>query len=351
VPLALLSILLLYLAPSLASILLSLNDLILQGLWRLLSAMADLPLASIYCLQPPWYALPLAGVGVLLLLAPKGFPARYLGSLLFLPLFIVAADKPEPGNVWLSVLDVGQGLSAVMQTANHTLVFDTGAKFSEESDMGDAVLLPFLHWQGVQQINTLIISHNDNDHSGGAASLLKNMPVEHIVSSAPEWTERESGQYCRAGQNWEWDQVKFTLLSPPETGYPKENDNSCVLKVDTGKNSFLLTGDIEQTAEQWLVEQYGGQLNSSVLVAAHHGSKTSSSLNFLQQVTPQLTVIPAGHLNRFGFPHKQVLARYRQLNLPWLTTGEQGAIRIRSEAGDLRVESERKKRKRYWMTE
>jgi competence protein ComEC len=350
VPMSLLAILLLFVAPALAVPLLWLTDLLLRGLWRVLVEMANLPLASVSCLQPPWHALLMAGIGVILMLAPRGIPARYLSLVLFLPLIFVRTDQPQSGTAWLTVLDVGQGLSAVVQTAQHTLVFDTGAKYSEQSDMGDSVVLPFLRWQGIKRMDTLLISHDDNDHSGGTASVLAEMPVESIISSAPAWAERPGGRYCTAGQSWEWDRVKFTLLSPPEQVFAKENDNSCVLRVDTGNYSFLLTGDIEQSAEAWLVRQYGDRLNSTVLIAPHHGSETGSSYVFLQQVKPRWVVISAGYLNRFGFPHSQVLNRYKQLNLNWLNTAEQGAISIRAGLDDLRVESERNKHRRYWMT-
>lgn len=350
VPMALLAIVLLFVLPVLAAPLLRLIDYILQGLWWLLAEMADLPLASIACQPPPWYALLLAGIGIVLMLAPRGIPARYLSLTLFLPLIFVNADKPQTGTVRLTLLDVGQGLSAVVQTARHTLVFDTGAKYSEHFDMGDSVVLPFLRHQGIKSVDTLVISHEDNDHSGGAGSLLADIRINGIISSAPAWAERKKGRYCTAGQSWEWDGVKYTLLSPPETPFATENDNSCVLRVDTGHDSFLLTGDIEETAETWLVRQYGDWLNSRVLIAPHHGSNTGSSYDFLKQVNPKLVVISAGHLNRFGFPHRQVLDRYRQLNLHWLNSAEQGAITIHAGLGELQVEAERNKHKRYWMS-
>jgi len=351
VPLALPAIIFLFIWPAAATVLLSIADLILQGLWWLLSAMASLPLASVYCPSPPWYALLMAAVGVLLLLAPRGFPGRYLSICLFLPLLFVEINKPKPGEAWLTMLDVGQGLSAVIQTAGHTLVFDTGAKYGDFSDMGEAVLIPFLHRQGLESLDTLMISHNDNDHSGGATSLLAEMPVAEIVSSAVEWAEGEGRHYCRAEQSWEWEQVRFSLLSPPDSAFTKENDNSCVLKVEAGGQSLLLTGDIEQAAETWLVERYQDQLHSTVLIAPHHGSKSSSSYPFLQQVAPDLVLISAGHLNRFGFPHKPVLARYRQLNIPWLNSAEQGALSIHLGREPLQVTSEREQRKHYWMVD
>ncbi|MBD9356597.1 DNA internalization-related competence protein ComEC/Rec2 [Methylomonas albis] len=348
VPPALLAVVLLFIWPWLAALLLHLLDYLLQGLWWLLAQMADLPLASISCLPPPWYAVALAAAGVLLLLAPGGFPGKYLSPLLFLPLIFVTVERPKPGEAWLTVLDVGQGLAAVVQTAEHTLVFDTGARYSEYSDMGDSVVLPFLREQGITRVDSLMISHGDNDHSGGADSILNELSVDKILSSVSDWAERENGQYCRNGQTWRWDDVSFSVLSPSESGFAGDNDNSCVLQVSTARQRFLLTGDIEQAAETWLVQEYGDRLASDVLLAPHHGSKTSSSLDLLGAVVPKLILIPAGYQNRFGFPHRQVIERYRQLGIAWLNTAEQGAISVRSGTESIQPIAERAKRQRYW---
>ena len=350
VPPALLAVALLFIWPTFAALLLHILDYLLQGLWWVLSQMAELPLASIYCLEPPWYALGFAVAGVLLLLAPRGFPGRHLSPLLFLPLVFVAVEKPKPGEVWLTLLDVGQGLAAVIQTAEHSLVFDTGARYSDYSDMGDSVVLPFLREQGIARVDSLVISHGDNDHSGGADSILAELPVDKVISSVPEWAAREHGAYCRGGHSWQWDAVTFKVLSPPERGFLGENDNSCVIQVITAGQHLLLTGDIEHAAETWLVHEYGDNLASDVLLAPHHGSKTSSGLALLERVNPKLILIPAGYQNRFGFPHRQVTERYRQLGIPWLNTAEQGAISLRIGTESLQPTAERVKRQRYWRT-
>ncbi len=348
-PMALLATGLAGLSASLARLLLWPVDQLLQGLEWVLRYMADWPVASLSCPQPPWYAVLLAGVGTLWLFAPKGMPGRCLSPFLFLPLFFVDVDKPRTGEVWLTLLDVGQGLATVVQTERHALVFDTGAKYSEQSDMGDSVVLPFLRYQGITQIDALMISHGDNDHSGGADSLLTELPVAAVYSSVAEWAERKGGQYCMAGHHWQWDEVQFTVLSPTERPLASENDQSCVLKITGSRHGFLLTGDIEQTAEKQLVEQYAAQLSSTVLIAPHHGSKTSSSWEFLQQVQPQWVLIPAGYRNRFGFPHPRVLERYRSMGLKSFSTGEHGAISVKALGSALDFEVARQKRKRYWM--
>ena len=348
-PLALLGMALLILWPPLATPLLMLCDALLQALWRGLEQLATLPWASISLPQPPLWAALLACIGCLWLLTPRGIPAHYLGWLLLLPLLAVQPQTPPQGSVWLTVLDVGQGLAAVIQTKRHALVFDTGGKSSEQSDMGESVLLPFLRYQGIAQLDQLIISHGDNDHSGGAASLLQQLPVTTIRSSDARWAQAPKASVCRAGEAWEWDGVRFTLLSPPNTAFDKENDNSCVLQIATPTQQLLLTGDIEATAEHWLVAEYGEALRSSVLVAPHHGSKTSSSAVFLQQVKPQWIVIPAGYRNRFGFPHPSVLARYQQQGISWLNTAEQGAVSVALTDEGVAVGTERQRKRRYWM--
>lgn len=348
-PLCLLAAGLAFISPALAKAILWPMDQLLEGLFWLLQQMASWPLATLSCLQPPWYGILFAILGVLLLLAPKGMPARYLSPFLFLPLFFVSAAKPKSGEIWLTLLDVGQGLSAVIQTQNHTLVFDTGAKFSELYDMGEAVVLPFLTHQAVNYIDTLIISHGDNDHIGGADTLLQSILIKHSYSSVAGWVEKTAGQYCKAGQSWQWDEVEFTILSPGTESFDTENNNSCVLKV-SGKNfSFLLPGDIEQRAESRLVAQYGSDLSSSVLIAPHHGSKTSSSLSFLEQVNPEVILVPSGYMNRFGFPHQQVLQRYQSRNIKYFDTSKNGAISLKTDEQSLSIELARQVQKKYWM--
>lgn len=350
VPLALLAVGLLFIWSAGAELLLKVVDYILQLLWWWLERMADVPFALIGCQAPSWYGFGMAGCGVLLMLAPRGFPGRHLAPVFFLPLLFVTVDKPKPGEVWLTLLDVGQGLSAVIQTAEHALVYDTGARFSDYADMGDSVVVPFLRQQGISKLDMLVISHGDNDHSGGAATVMAELPVGTVSSSVAQWAEGPGAQYCRSGQNWHWDGVEFVMLSPPANGFKSENDGSCVLQIRAAQQRFLLTGDIERAAENWLVRAYGEQLASEVLVAPHHGSKTSSSADLLQYVDPALALIPAGHLNRFGFPHQPVIERYQRRGIAWLNSAEQGAITVRSGDELGRAISERRQRQRYWRT-
>ncbi len=324
---------------------------LLQGLELMLQHMAAWPVAVISTMQPAWYAVLLALIGVLLFLVPKGFPARYLSPLFFLPLGFMPIPRPEPGQVWLTLLDVGQGLAVVLQTASHAVIFDTGAKFAEQSDMGESVVLPYCRHDGINKLDALIISHADNDHSGGAAAVLEELPVNAVFSSEAQWAEQAGATYCRAGHRWDWDGVTFSFLSPMEGSPGSENDRSCVLKVTGSRHSFLLTGDIEQNTEKQLVKNYGATLQSTIMIAPHHGSKTSSSMDFLQQVQAEWVLIPAGYMNRFGFPHQQVLQRYKSLGLKSLISGEQGAISVKTHDKTLLIEGSRRQSLKYWMQE
>lgn len=349
VPLALAAVAVLFVWPAAAHGVLVLVDWCLQALWQALQTLADLPLASAALATPAWPALLCAGVGTLLMLAPKGFPARYLAIGLFLPLLIAEVDRPPPGEARLALLDVGQGLAAVVETAEHRLLFDTGARYSEDSDMGDSVILPYLRSRGIRRLDGLIVSHDDIDHSGGADSVLAEVAADRVISSAPAWAQRPDGEFCRSGQTWTWDGVEFRMLAPSDPRLPGDNDNSCVLQVRAASASLLLTADIEQAGERRLVEQYGNELASTWLVAPHHGSKTSSTPAFLEQVSPAWVLIPAGHLNRFGFPHPQVLERYRRIGANWVNTADQGAIVVDTVAIPTTILGERCRRRRYWM--
>ncbi|MGZ4956967.1 MAG: DNA internalization-related competence protein ComEC/Rec2 [Methylobacter sp.] len=347
VPLALLAVIIMFILPSMASKLFFLVDQLLQGLWWLLAHLAEIPMASINHALPSYWALLFAVPGILLLLAPAGIPARRLSLVMFLPLIFTDAKPPETGDIKMTLLDVGQGLSAVMQTSHHLLVYDTGAKFSEQSDMGQSVLLPFLHSQGVAKIDSLIISHGDNDHIGGAVSLMRGIDTKQVLTSVPQQLSEYAPIACKAGQSWLWDEVKFTMLAPKQS-FMLENDNSCVLKIQSKHGTVLLTGDIEALAESWLVNTYGDELKADILVAPHHGSKTSSTTGFLQAIQPDYVLIPAGYRNQFGHPHKDVLARYRQVNAKWLNNADSGAIVVNVENNAFVVQGMRETESKYW---
>jgi competence protein ComEC len=326
-PLCLAGALLLPVAPETGAALLKLGEWLLMGFWPVLKGLSAWPWAQWTRADPPLWTFPPALLGALLLLAPHGIPARWLGVVLLLPALAARVERPLPGAFRLALLDVGQGLATVVETRHRVLVFDTGARLGPDFDMGSAVVEPYLRQRGVRAIDLLVVSHGDNDHSGGARSLFELLPVAAVYTSAPERLAGLPVAPCYEGQHWRWDGVDFDMLGPLGAD-GKENDRSCVLRVRGARGSALLTGDIERAAENRLAERYGAGLGSDILVVPHHGSDTSSTMRFLEAVRPRYALIPAGHLNRFGFPRPAVLARYAAIGAATLNTAEAGAIEI-----------------------
>jgi competence protein ComEC len=347
VPLALVATIILPISSTLARPLFWAVDTVLQGLIGLLVQLANLPLSTLTHTAPSPWALAFAVPAVLLLLAPTGMPARSLSLILLLPLVFTKTQPPKTGHINMTVLDVGQGLAVAVQTATHWLVYDTGPKYSSGSDSGQTVLLPFLRGQKADSIDTLLVSHGDKDHIGGAETLLRNLPTASVITSAPALLRSHAPTPCTAGQSWLWDEVRFTMLSP-EQPFESDNDNSCVLRIDSQQGSVLLAGDIEAEAEQRLVANYGQKLRANVLVSPHHGSKTSSTLEFLNAVAPETVIIPAGYLNQFGHPHRDVLARYQQIKARIFNTADSGAITINTEGSKGQVNAFRDTNGKYW---
>ncbi|MDX1518609.1 MAG: DNA internalization-related competence protein ComEC/Rec2, partial [Gammaproteobacteria bacterium] len=296
------------------------------------------------------FALILAVTGVFILCLPRGVPARWLGVLWLLPLSLPGYARPDAGQVWVSLLDVGQGMSAVIQTRQYVLVYDTGARFSDHFDAGTSVLLPYLRDRGIRKIDHLLISHGDNDHIGGARALLEQLPVKSIVSSVPEAFAVGRARHCYAGETWYRDRVRFEILHPGVDDSFTGNNASCVLRVSIGRQSLLLTGDIERAAEYRLLHRYGNDLESTVMTVPHHGSKTSSSGDFIEAVNPGLALVTAGYRNRYGFPKQAIMARYRERAIPVMETARHGAITIRLTGERFHAHSHRQGQRRFWYS-
>ncbi len=347
-----------------------------EGLALAAHAVIDATLSGLVWLdglpQPVWYAphagspaLVLALMGAALLLLPSGVAGRWLGAMLFLPLFFPRLERPATGEFWVTALDVGQGQAVVIRTRQHVLVYDAGPLYASGEEAGSRVVAPFLRASGIRQIDTLVVSHDDTDHSGGALALAEShRPKTLLIALAgvPATTLSPHGQAllagastarpCLAGESWQWDGVEFRLLHPPAHHYRnpfyRDNDRSCVLKVSAAGGSILLPGDIERLAELSLLERVAPQLRADVLLAPHHGSRSSSSAAFLDAVAPSKVVISVGHRNRFGHPNAVVLARYRERAIEVLRTDRDGAITLRFRPRGIAVEKARMSFKRYW---
>ncbi|MES3008068.1 MAG: DNA internalization-related competence protein ComEC/Rec2 [Pseudomonadota bacterium] len=356
VPVALLGTLLLVIHAPLGALLLTVADHVLAVVIWLLQALTrqsgELVLWQFFGLTIA--ALVFAGFGTLLLLMPRGWPARWLALVMFLPLLFPQRQRLDPGIAEITVLDVGQGLAVVVQTAEHVLVYDTGPRLSESFDTGSAVVFPFLRRNGLRRVDRLIVSHGDNDHAGGVESLLKLMEIGDIAGST--WPALgkapENFALCEQHQRWEWDGVQFEILHPP-AGLPYDgNDSSCVLRIEAAGQSALLPGDIEAEAERRLLQAYGAALGSDVLVAPHHGSRTSSSAAFLTAVQPSVVLYSAGYRSQFGHPAPDVVARYESLGVAPYNTALSGALTLRlGETATLLPPQEfRSHERRYWFT-
>lgn len=377
VPLVLLALLCLPFSDGLAGWLLNIAHDLLAWCWQPLAWLAEHSLLweqrlGLLGMPDPsisGLALALSVIGALWLLMPRGWPLRWLAPLLFLPLVFPVISMPKHGEIELTVLDVGQGLSAVVRTQNHLLVYDTGPSFRSGSAAAEHVVVPYLRAIGSQKIDTLLVSHADNDHAGGTATLLQDMSVQQLVSGEPEelalsllalslegiaedppeGMAKTQVSSC-IGQSWIWDGVQFEVLYPQADQLASNlqgNNASCVLKITANNFTALLTGDIERVAEQSLLadREHAGRLKADVVLIPHHGSRSSSTFAFTRAVQAKLAIAPAGFLNRWGFPKPDVVQRWQQSGAEVLVTGTVGAITVRDAETPLQW---RQQRQRFW---
>ncbi|KQV80812.1 competence protein ComEC [Massilia sp. Root351] len=303
---------------------------------------------------PPWvfcWAL----FGTAWMLAPRGWPVRWLGLVTWVPLLAAVPSHPPEGEFRVVAFDVGQGMALLVETAGHRLLYDTGPAYTPESNGGNRVIAPYLRARGITALDALVVSHADADHAGGALAVmeavraawtLSSLPAGHpVVRAAPLHTR------CQAGQAWTWDGVLFEVLHPAAASYGdaalKNNGRSCVLRISAAGSAMLLAGDIEAAQEAELLGRAPGRLAADVLLAPHHGSGTSSTPAFLAAVRPGYAIFQVGYRNRYHHPQAQVYRRYGSLAAHRLRTDESGAITLVF-GGRLGVERYRAAYPRYW---
>lgn len=311
----------------------SLGSWVLQGanysidlFWFILKYLYSLPYVKWAHSAPDWSLLP-AAFGVVLLLSPKGWPSKTISLALLSPLVFAQAYSPQSGVFRLSILDVGQGLAAVIEIEQHVLVYDTGPAYSNSFNAGESVIVPFLRARGVNNIDMLVISHTDKDHAGGLEGILANIQVERLVTSTPHEFEHNRLSLCREGISWEWNGVHFQFLHPSDNIHRlSQNNRSCVLLVTHSAGSVLITGDIERPIERILVENQANLLDTDVLVVPHHGSNSSSTTAFIQTASPKYAVFATGYRNPYGFPNTKVVSRYEEYGTKLVNTASQGMI-------------------------
>ncbi len=351
VPLSLLGMVFIPISSFVSAGLFNIAALAIDWLFKGLAWLGESSLAKLTLAEVPDFYLILMFIGMLFLLLPKGFPAKWLGFLTFIPALFFTTERPKQGEFTYTLLDVGQGMASVLQTKKHTLVFDAGTRISDSFDIGKLVVVPYLRAKGIKQLDRLVISHEDIDHRGGAQAILDNIKIKQVISSDANILPNVSIESCVQGQTWKWDGVTFAFVSPPLKYQQNDNNRSCVLRVSNQLHSVLITADIEKQAEQLLLDGITQkQLNAEVMTIPHHGSRTSSSVNFINGVSPTLALVTAGYRNRFGHPKKDVLERYRKKGITLLSTVSSGAIEINFPATNeaFRVNQFRVDKKGFW---
>lgn len=322
----------------------------LQLINHLLTWLAGWPGAGYRLATPTGFASIMLWLPLLWVLLPRGAPGRGLAWVALVFVVVSRPPPPPPGCFDLYTLDVGQGLANVVRTPTRTLLFDTGPAFRGGSNSAEHVVLPFLRSQGIRQLDMLVISHADQDHASGMASVLAALPVATSMTGEPPGVTASSGRQCAAGQHWRWDGIDFAILHPERGGVGTDGNNaSCVLLIAAGKHRVLLTGDIERPVETRL--SYGGRLRPvAVALVPHHGSRTSSSSSFIAALQAEVAVVSAGYRNRWGFPKDDVVTRWQQSGAKVLTTAASGAIqhRLCREQGLVLELEYRKSAARYW---
>ena len=330
VPVSLLTVVASSLFPMFADTIIKGADYLLNGLWFALKLVNAIPYAQ-HLHSPEGWSHALAWLGLAMILTTRLWSFRLFGIVLICALWLPSENNIPATAFTASFLDVGQGSAMVIQTRHHTLVYDSGARFSEKFDLGESVVVPYLLKQGIRRLDALIISHSDNDHSGGATAILQTYPTQqkYIGGNQTEKWQAQNFQKCQRGHNWVWDGVYFSFLHPDsKMTSSTDNDGSCVLKIDNGKHSVLLTGDIELTAEIDLLHAMKDELRADLMSVPHHGSMTSSSQAFIQAVQPQIAIASSGFRNRFNFPRPKVVERYTSACIRLYNTAETGAIRV-----------------------
>ncbi|MCF6300014.1 MAG: DNA internalization-related competence protein ComEC/Rec2, partial [Proteobacteria bacterium] len=322
-------------------LLINLMDSISQVMFYGLEWFANWEQANISFSISHWFHWLLLLSFSIIILSPKVMPQRWLAFLLLIPLFQQTGSKIEPADFKVNFFDVGQGLAVLIRTTNHVMIYDVGAKYDSGFNMSEAVILPYLVNQHIKKIDRLIISHQDNDHAGSVGELLKNISIEQHYDTSG------GNQACITGTNWQWDGVSFEIISPYNLNPYFGNNSSCVVKISNRAHSILLTGDIEEAVEYRLTHQFSEKIQSNVLLVPHHGSKTSSSAEFIKTVNPSIAINSSGFLNPFKHPVKQVKQRYLDQNIAFYDTQDLGMIQL-DFVEKIKITSHRNQQTHIW---
>lgn len=337
---------------SIAAFLFDLLDNLLAYFWWFIQSATTFPFSS-YHYQPTLSGVLLFEIGWVLFLFAKQYLLRFMSLLLCAALFLFKQDSLQEDQLRLAILDVGQGLSILVETRQHSLLYDLGPQFPSGFNTADAVVLPYLRSKHVDHLDKLVISHHDNDHAGGLEKILASGLVgELLFGHAAKVTPLMPAQDCRQGDQWRWGNTRFQVLHPPAQWRANSNNSSCVIQISHPAATILLTGDIEAEVEYRLLAEFGDRLRSDIIVVPHHGSLSSSTTAFIKTVAPKIAVYSTGYRNRYGFPHDTIWSRYQALGAKQLDTAKEGVIvfELDVDTGIKEMPGYRKTTQRYWHT-
>ena len=346
---------------------LHLAHLVMSWCYLALAFLSELPNAVWQSHAPQLWTAMLAMIGVVWWLLPRGAAMRWVGAVMMLPMFLVLPPAPQQGELWVTLLDVGQGLATVVRTANHALVYDAGPRWNPDTDSGNRIIAPYLRGEGIRVLDALVVTHADEDHSGGAKSVIDLRKPKWVLTSMDAGHEslRGAAELMRCewredgGDRWRWDGVQFDIIHPAIDAYSsagvKTNNLGCTLKITAPGGSILMTADIEKLSESQLIERFKdehGVLKSDVLVVPHHGSRTSSTDAFIDAVAPAMALVPVGYRSRFRHPNGAVMDRYAARKIPLYRTDLLGAISLKfapDAKGKPVLSTFRDQNRRYWL--
>ncbi|GAA5129930.1 DNA internalization-related competence protein ComEC/Rec2 [Thalassotalea piscium] len=353
-PLSIFALLISTISTVLAIFVIDIVLVILSWLWQYLTFLAELPWAVVNLSHTHWCFIFIAVVCIIFsfVITPK--QRKWMA----LPLILIVANISVLGfkskSEWtVKVMDVGHGLAVIVEKNQRILLYDTGASYPSGFSMAESVLLPYFQENGVQQLDWLIISHDDNDHAGGFIELHEQLLISNLMTNDKAIN---ASHRCIAGNSYQWQQLTLDIVSPGEIK-GADNDDSCVVRISDQHNSVLLTGDISQKVEKLLVSKLQANskditdsyLASKVLVAPHHGSKTSSSTAFIKAIAPDYAVFSAGFLNHWRMPANTVVERYQKLNVNVLNTADSGMITFQMRSKGIEVSRYRFDDWPYWF--
>lgn len=352
VPLILLGVMLSSVTVNMATWLWSLAGIMSKGLLWVLAWSSAFPYGYFSIPTLSWISLLSVSVSAIVVIT-RCLPLWLWGIVGFLPLFFTVSPKLKMGELKVFFLDVGQGLSVVVQTPEHVLLYDTGASLPGGGSLAESVIQPFLFSQGIRAIDVLVLSHADDDHAGGADFMAHHFPISILYKNHQKYPTLHNLEQalCDETIHWNWEGVEFAFLnSEAGNAQLKANNTSCVLRISLGSKSILLPGDIEKHTEQVLVKNKKEQLSSTILLAPHHGSKTSSTHSFLEAVSPEIVIFSAGYRNRYHLPNAKILQRYDSAQIQQLTTAKTGTIELYINRNNeiYLISSYRDKMRHYW---